>query len=163
MQASLGRFTPVVDLLLSVGASPWDLMRDGFPRQVRQIGFRRLLRAGLFLSELPDSLGECRQLEVLNLNGCVDLRRLPDSVGDCEALRVLTCKGCLALSALPSTVGRLQKLETLDVTGCAVLSSLPTTLRRCSALTSLEVSVALNQDRIAILQEISAAAEGNTK
>ena len=163
MQASLGRFTPVVDLLLSAGASPWDLMRDGFPRQVRQLGFRRLLRAGFSLSELPESLGECRQLEVLNLNGCVDLRRLPDSIGDCGALRVLTCRGCSALSALPATVGRLQKLEVLDVTGCAALSSLPATIHQCSALRSLEVSVALQQDRLAIVQEINAAAAGNTK
>lgn len=169
MQASLGQFTAVAELLLSVGASPWELMRDGFPRQVqrsdgnralerisaivtnwkdpppalrqvRRLGFRRILRAGGSLRELPETLGECRQLEVLNLNGCVDLRRLPDSIGECEALRELACRGCVALSALPDTLGGLQKLEVLDVTGCAALTSLPTTLRLCSRLKSLDVT-----------------------
>jgi len=140
MQSSLGQFTAVTDLLLSAGASQWDLMRDGFPRQVRQLGFRRILRAGGSLRELPESLGECKQLVTLNINGCVDLRRLPDSVGECEALRELTCRGCVALSALPETLGRLENLEILDVTRCTALTSLPTTLRHCMALRSVDVT-----------------------
>jgi len=165
MVATLGNHTEVASLLLSKGEAPWDMMSDGFPREARRLGFRRALRAGASVHALPESLGECKLLEVLNLNGCVDLPRLPESIGDCLSLREITCRGCKALTVLPSTLGHLQKLEVLDLTGCAALTSLPATLRQCGALRSLSVTgceALTEQSDVELIAQIRAPQSGST-
>jgi len=131
--------TELAKVLLSAGAAPWDMMRDGFPRETRSLSFRRALRSGAVLTELPASLGECKHLEKIRMDGCDQLVCLPASICSCSALSVLSLKDCSALTTLPYAMGDLQLLETLDLTRCSNLTSLPTSLRQCAKLKRLVV------------------------
>ena len=157
MRATMGSHTEFAALLLSKGATPWDFLADGLPRQCQQIGFRRLLRSGTKLTALPESLGECKVLEKLILSGAFELPCLPSSIGGCSALRELWCRGCSALTSLPDSLGELQRLEMIDLTGCAALTSLPATLRKCTALRRVitDGCDALSEESCALVSSIN--------
>ena len=154
--ATVSGHTEIAKLLLSAGAVPWDMMKDGFPRETRYLGFRRAVRAGVILTELPASLGECKQLATINMNGCDQLQRLPASIGSCTALKRLSLRDCRELTQLPSTLGGLQQLETLDLTRCSALTALPDSLAKCASLKHLHVDgcVALSEASHRLVREV---------
>jgi len=63
------------------------------------------------LTSLPERLGECQQLEELNLGRCCGLTSLPERQGECQQLKELNLDNCSGLTSLPD----LSSLPDLDV------------------------------------------------
>jgi len=77
------------------------------------------------LQALPESLGGCTSLAMLELNGCSELRALPESLGGCTSLATLDLSDCKELRALPESLGGCTSLATLDLSDCLGLRALP--------------------------------------
>ncbi len=63
-------------------------------------------------TSLPDSIGNLKALEILNLSRVSDLNVLPESISELESLKDLTIIDC-SLAALPKNLGNLTSLEIL--------------------------------------------------
>lgn len=88
------------------------------------------------IRSVPDSIRQFRQLEVLRLEGCTDLRDLSDALGDLPNLTELILNKTPQLRRLPDTLHRLPLLRRLIVNAVA-LEALPDTLNQCLALEQL--------------------------
>ena len=102
------------------GYKAWDLMKDGWSRDSKEINFNRFAGA-----TLPDWLGECHSLRLLHLKHCSAIRELPDSVCRLSTLELLDLAGCTSLTALPQAMGRMVSLTHLYLSHCRSLKSLP--------------------------------------
>ena len=71
------------------------------------------LTANFDLTEIPDNIGNLRNLQELNLNGN-SLDQLPETIGNLENLLALYL-GNNYLESLPETIGNLKNLETLEL------------------------------------------------
>jgi hypothetical protein len=67
---------------------------------------------------LPEELGDLKDLVCLDLSYCVHLEILPDAVGKLHVLKCLMLTGCNMLKYLPSGVVGLTSLQVLDTTDC---------------------------------------------
>ena len=74
------------------------------------------------ITELPEWLGKCKNLQRLYLHG-TEIRELPESVGECKNLQSLNLKGT-KITELPEWLGACQNLQNLDLAYCN-LDSLP--------------------------------------
>jgi len=69
---------------------------------------------------MPD-VGEALNLELLDLEGCLQLREISPSIGLLKKLAILNLKNCKNLISLPNTILGLNSLEYLNVSGCSKL------------------------------------------
>lgn len=74
-----------------------------------------------------------KNLKVLKLNYCKNLRVLPDLSNHASLIRLELC-GCTELKELPKSVGFLRKLKHLDLSNCYNLTHLPDTITNLSSL-----------------------------
>ncbi|XP_027181801.1 disease resistance protein RGA2-like [Coffea eugenioides] len=72
-----------------------------------------LSRCGIV--ELPNSICDLSNLQILNLNGCYKLRSLPKGMRFLRNLQHLCLKGCESLTHMPSEIGELTCLRTLSL------------------------------------------------
>jgi len=78
------------------------------------------LSGGKF-QDLPEELGNLKDLVYLDLSCCVNLKILPDTVGKLHGLKHLDLCGSIMLEYLPSSVGGLTSLQVLHAGGCCKL------------------------------------------
>nr|AXU93663.1 RPP4/RPP5-like protein [Arabidopsis thaliana] len=78
------------------------------------------------LKEIPD-LSNARNLEELDLSGCVSLVTLPSSIQNAIKLIYLDMSGCKKLESFPTDLN-LESLEYLNLTGCPNLRNFPAIL-----------------------------------
>lgn len=83
---------------------------------------------------LPESIGELKQLQELNLWHCESLIRLPEQISQLPQLQELHLRNCNNLVALPQNIGTLPKLQILDLVGCDNLSRLPESIKKSPKL-----------------------------
>ncbi|KAF5470633.1 hypothetical protein F2P56_011135 [Juglans regia] len=76
-------------------------------------------------------------LEILVLEGCINLIELHDSIRYLEGLVLLNLKGCKNLRNLPKSISKLESLKTLNLSGCLQLEKLPENLGNMIALKEL--------------------------
>ncbi|BAT90131.1 TMV resistance protein [Vigna angularis] len=72
------------------------------------------------LVEMPD-VAEALNLEGIELEGCIQLRKLSPSIGLLSKLTILNLKNCENLVSLPNSILGLNSLEYLSVYGCSNL------------------------------------------
>ena len=78
-------------------------------KNLRELSFRTCVQ----IESLPPSIGKLKNLEILDLTS-MNILELPKEIGDLENLRVLDLSYvCYQLKSLPSSIGRLKKLEKL--------------------------------------------------
>ncbi|KAJ9675660.1 hypothetical protein PVL29_024534 [Vitis rotundifolia] len=87
------------------------------------------------LESLPRRIYKLRHLKTLRCTGCVNLRSFPEIMGDMTNLRELYLEET-AIVKLPSSIEHLKKLEDLDLQMCRNLITVPQSI--CN-LTSLKV------------------------
>jgi hypothetical protein len=75
------------------------------------------LSGGKF-QNLPEELGDFKDLVCLDLSACYNLEILPDAVRKLHVLKFLLLCVCVMLKYLPSGVVDLTSLQLLDTTGC---------------------------------------------
>ncbi|MDJ1494109.1 hypothetical protein QNI19_14290 [Cytophagaceae bacterium DM2B3-1] len=90
------------------------------------------------LTDLPDTLGDCENLETLKLIAPKSLQRIPESIGRLSKLQSLTLSGIF--SQLPESIGNLQNLTNLELPDSPQLVNLPSTISQCTKLGSIEIS-----------------------
>ncbi|KAH9569582.1 hypothetical protein CY35_03G140900 [Sphagnum magellanicum] len=71
---------------------------------------------------LPEELGDLKDLVCLDLTDCRNLQSLPDAVGKLHALKRLNLDGCQMLNYLPSGVVGLTSLQILYTGDCVGLT-----------------------------------------
>lgn len=115
-----------------------DSIADGTSGLALEPGERCCLDvSGLSLSEIPEAIGDCPELENL-LCGDNFLATLPDALGKCGALNTLDVAKN-ALVCLPNGIRRCQKLDYLGIDD-NMFASLPEWLDELSSLRILNCS-----------------------
>ncbi|XP_027082136.1 disease resistance protein RGA2-like [Coffea arabica] len=76
---------------------------------------RHLNLSGSDIVELPNSICDLWNLQILNLNDCVKLQSLPKGMRFLRNLRHLCLQDCWRLTRMPSGIGRLTCLRTLSM------------------------------------------------
>ncbi|XP_039161322.1 disease resistance protein RPV1-like [Eucalyptus grandis] len=66
------------------------------------------------IRELPNSIGELKNLESLFLSRCYELRKLPDSIGRLESLLELDLSHT-KIAELPDSIGNMRKLKAMRI------------------------------------------------
>jgi Leucine-rich repeat (LRR) protein len=120
-----------------------------------------------FIQELPDSVGQLKQLRYLNapkiqhwmipncitkllklfylsFSGSAALLALPDSIGKMEDLMYLNLSGCSGLEKLPESFAKLKKLVHLDLSHCTNVTGVSESLQSLTNLEFLDISYCWN-------------------
>ncbi|XP_011010323.1 PREDICTED: probable disease resistance protein At4g27220 [Populus euphratica] len=95
-------------------------------------------------------LRKLQRLKILGLMGCSSIEELPDEIGELKELRLLDVRGCERLRRIPvNLIGRLKKLEELliggrsfdgwDVVGCDSTGGMNASLTELNSLSQLAV------------------------
>lgn len=110
------------------------------PQSMRNLSsLEKLIAPSCGFAQLP-LVPDCLQcLSVLDLSGCLGLKKLPNTIGGLANLKAINLSGCWQLSMLPTNIGHLRQLEVLLLHGCSNLSSCPDSLTCLSNLTTLDV------------------------
>jgi Leucine-rich repeat (LRR) protein len=87
------------------------------------------LRNGQF-QNLPDELGDLKNLVCLDLSNCYELENLPDTIWKFHKLKFLILDDCWSLKYLPSRVVDLTSLQVLHTAHCVCLTWAEQTLSR---------------------------------
>ncbi|KAH9319526.1 hypothetical protein KI387_021295 [Taxus chinensis] len=90
------------------------------------------------LKRLPD-LSNYTSLLRIDLKNCSGLRKLPESIGLLLQLKYLNLSGCKNLEELPESIGELSSLENLSMNGCLSIRKLPSTFGMLRALKDLDI------------------------
>jgi disease resistance protein RPS2 len=96
------------------------------------------------------SLRKLQGLKILGLMSCLSIEELPDEIGELKELRLLDVTGCQRLRRIPvNLIGRLKKLEELligqysfqgcDVVGCDSTGGMNANLTELNSLSNLVV------------------------
>ncbi|KAJ6951314.1 disease resistance protein RUN1-like [Populus alba x Populus x berolinensis] len=89
------------------------------------------------LKTLPESIGNVKSLETLNISGCSSLVEVHQSIGNLRSLVFLNLEGCWSLKTLPESIGKVKSLQTLNISGCSQLEKLPERMSDMESLTEL--------------------------
>jgi len=88
---------------------------------------------------LPEELGDLKNLVCLNLSGCGNLEILPDSVSKLQMLEFLDLRFSYGLKYLPEELSDLKNLVWLLLSGCENLEILPDGVRKLHVLKCLDL------------------------
>ncbi|XP_048137705.1 disease resistance protein RUN1-like [Rhodamnia argentea] len=92
----------------------------------------RLEMESVGISELPHTIGELKDLKILCLSRCYELRKLPDSIGGLESLVELDLSYA-KVTELPESIGFLSNLKVIRVDHSGI-SKIPVTIRMMEKL-----------------------------
>ncbi|KAG0522873.1 hypothetical protein BDA96_07G075300 [Sorghum bicolor] len=96
-----------------------------------------------FIQELPDSVGQLKQLRYLNAPK-IQHRMIPNSITKLLKLMYLSLRGSSALLEMPDSIGDLEDLMYLDLSCCSELEKLPESFSRLNKLVHLDLSNCTN-------------------
>jgi len=92
------------------------------------------------LESLPQSIGDCRELQSLTLHRCEKFREIPDTICKIKNLRALHISMCPSLKQFPSEfTGVFSNLQTINLAKSSNFRELPSTLF-CPLLCTLDLS-----------------------
>jgi Leucine-rich repeat (LRR) protein len=103
------------------------------------VSVRYLKMSYSYWTSFPQSFGQMRALESLELVWCNDLLGLPDTICQFQALTELRITSCGQLKALPEDIGRLRALRYFKIDDYR-LETLPESFGQLGALRRLELS-----------------------
>jgi Leucine-rich repeat (LRR) protein len=153
----------LVSLLL--GWNPIQFVPESFLRSFPKL--RVLDLSGGDFRNLPDALGDLKNLVWLDLNSCDKLKNLPDTVRKLHALKHLNLLGCESLEYLPSGVVGLTSLQVLCTNCCPKLIWVEHTasgMARAEFLSPVYLTVAASLEDICglhVLTELSISGKIN--
>ena len=96
-----------------------------------------ILKGCTRMSKIHASLGDLKQLILLDLNGCIGLKSLPYKIS-LESLEIFVLSGCSRLKKFPEIVGNMLRLSKLYLDGTAI-KELPLSVERLTGLTLLNL------------------------
>merc|ERR1712232_145221 len=77
------------------------------------------------MAAVAEVLPWCPSVKVLRFTGCVYITFLPEELGEMKACTLLDLSFCTSLESLPEGIGNMQACTEIDLTGCTSLASLP--------------------------------------
>ena len=92
---------------------------------------------GTKITELPERLGECKNLQSLDLSS-MQITELPEWLGECKNLQILDLSST-QITKLPERLGECKNLQRLYLSGTKI-TELPEWLGACKKLQSLDLS-----------------------
>ena len=92
------------------------------------------------IKALPESIGELRALETLDVRCCPKLATIPDSIGDLFSLQTLRLEECDELLVIPEPVARLTQLKRFSCWHCYRLKRLPASFTAMKALKNVDLT-----------------------
>lgn len=95
---------------------------------------------------LPSSIGQLKQLKILNLSEIHTLIGIPEEIGNLTALETLNLAKCWQLTSLPPSIGNLENLRNLCLRGIINLIDLPEEIWNLTNLTTLDLDKSLVED-----------------
>ncbi|KAF3441327.1 hypothetical protein FNV43_RR15241 [Rhamnella rubrinervis] len=115
---------------------------EGLTKLLKSIGSLKLLRYldlshDVGISEIPDTICELNNLQMLRLEGCENLHKLPESIGNLKHLRCLNLSHT-PIEKIPETVCKLHELRELSLLNCEKLTQLPTNITMLTNLRKLD-------------------------
>ncbi len=105
--------------------------------RARRLGATELDLFDMGLTELPESIGQLTQLQLLHLSGN-QLTAIPEIISRLTNLQSLDISDN-NLTALPESIGQITGLQSLDISGNQ-LTALPASIVRLTGLQSLDIS-----------------------
>ncbi|XP_068501514.1 putative disease resistance RPP13-like protein 1 isoform X2 [Phaseolus vulgaris] len=90
-----------------------------------------------FKISIHNLFSEIKFIRVLSFRGCLDLREVPDSVGDLKHLQSLDLSST-EIQKLPDSICLLYKLLILKLSSCSMLEEFPSNLHKLTKLRCLE-------------------------
>ncbi|XP_068501467.1 putative disease resistance RPP13-like protein 1 [Phaseolus vulgaris] len=90
-----------------------------------------------FKISIHDLFSKIKFIRVLSFRGCLDLREVPDSVGDLKHLQSLDLS-CTGIQKLPDSICLLYNLLILKLSSCSMLEEFPLNLHKLTKLRCLE-------------------------
>ncbi|KAM1413834.1 hypothetical protein ACFX2I_005688 [Malus domestica] len=106
-----------------------------------QLQYLRVLSFnGYKITELPESIGDLRLLQYLDLS-YTDITSLPKSTSTLYHLQTLILEGCFKLKSLPANMSNLINLRHLNNSDASSLEGMPSQLGRLTNLHSLPLFV----------------------
>ncbi|XP_059316655.1 disease resistance protein RPV1-like [Lycium ferocissimum] len=109
----------------------WNCYQNKMAKQLKVMNLHSCRQ----LKEIPDLSG--LQLEKLILEQCKELVKIHPSIGDLTTLTHLNMKDCQSILAFPDDVSGLKRLEVLILSGCSSLKELPEDLSGWKSLREL--------------------------
>lgn len=100
---------------------------------------RMLDMSGSTMEELPQGIGQLKNLEVLRLDECAKIKTLPNGITKLQHLVVLSLRFCFELVGLPKDLGRLTGLRSMYVTQCQI-THIPNSIGELTQLRTLDLS-----------------------
>ncbi|KAL6343081.1 hypothetical protein AAG906_017893 [Vitis piasezkii] len=104
------------------------------------------LSHSVHLIRIPD-LSSVPNLEILTLEGCVNLELLPRGIYKLKHLQTLSCNGCSKLERFPEIMANMRKLRVLDLSGTAIMD-LPSSITHLNGLQTLLLQECLKLHQI---------------
>ncbi|KAL3746464.1 hypothetical protein ACJRO7_015427 [Eucalyptus globulus] len=117
----------------------WQIWQTSF--QGKNFHFSRLVVLSLSNSNIEDgwdgwSEMKMNKLKVLDLTGCMCLKRTPD-FSNFTSLEMLILAQCVKLTTIDGSIGKLNNLKTFNINGCKVLEELPVEFGSLQSLTEI--------------------------
>ncbi|KAK7405140.1 hypothetical protein VNO78_06338 [Psophocarpus tetragonolobus] len=110
------------------------------------------LQGCLQLKQIRPYIGHLRKLNILNLKDCKSLVKLPH-LGEALNLQELDLEGCTQLRHIDPSIGLLKKLSRLNLENCKNLVSLPNSMLGLTSLQYLSLRGCLKLYNIQLLDE----------
>jgi len=124
-----------------IGLKHFDKSSKTIPNsRTNLLSLKHLALRYLSLEKLPEFIYELKNLEVLDLSCCINLKFLPEGIKKLESLRELHLEGCISLKRLPNDIGSLNALEKISLRRCQSLDSLPSSIIKLSSLKELDIA-----------------------
>ncbi|RWR85661.1 Disease resistance RPP13-like protein 4 [Cinnamomum micranthum f. kanehirae] len=104
--------------------------------RVLSVSFKKYLKDDDVMKDWLDGIASLLHLVYLKIENC-GLTNLPDSVGNLHNLQILCLSNWYFLKMLPPTITKLDKLTSFDINGCRRLECMPDGIERLSRLERL--------------------------
>ncbi|XP_058743466.1 disease resistance protein RUN1-like [Vicia villosa] len=96
------------------------------------------LSHSMYLTSTPD-FSKLPNLEKLIMKDCPSLSVVHQSIGDLRNILLINFKDCTSLSNLPETINQLKSLKTLILSGCSKIDKLEESIVQMESLTTLVI------------------------
>ncbi|XP_040991681.1 putative disease resistance RPP13-like protein 1 isoform X2 [Juglans microcarpa x Juglans regia] len=115
------------------------------PRTILCLRVLSLVRIGIGITKLPDSIGKMKYLRYLDVSWA-EFNRLPDSICDLCNLQTLKLTGCYNLDRLPKDMWKLINLRHLEIDRTDNLKEMPIKMDRLNCLQTLPKFIVSKHD-----------------